>query len=122
MKNILIVDDSAEVRVNLIKLLDTVKGIKIIGEAEDYFSAIDNFKKLNPDIVILDIDLPNINGIEILSEIKKLNQSAVVIMFTNFTNRVMKKLAAKRGADFFLDKSNDIDKLEQILIELADHN
>lgn len=121
MKNILIVDDSAEVRVNLIKLLETVKGIKIIGEAEDYFSAIDNFKKFNPDIVILDIDLPNINGIEILSEIKKLNQSATVIMFTNFTNRVMKKLAVKKGADFFLDKSNDIDKLEQLLIELADH-
>lgn len=122
MKNILIVDDSAEVRVNLRKLLETVKGIKIIGEAEDYFSAIDNFKKFTPDIVILDIDLPDINGIEILSEIKKLNQSAIVIMFTNFTNRVMKKLAVKKGADFFLDKSNDIDKLEQLLIELADHN
>ena len=120
MKRILIVDDSAEVREYLSKLLKSIEGIQLAGEAEDYVSAIDNFKKLNPQAVILDIDLRVENGIKVLTELKRLSPSTIVIMFTNYTNHILKNLAIKQGADFFLDKSNDIDKLINILTNLAD--
>lgn len=119
MKNILIVDDSTEVRENLSKLLRTIDGINIVGEASDYLSGIDRFDKLRPDIIILDIDLPVGTGIKVLSEVKKVSPSTTVIMFTNYSNHMIKNLAVKQGADYFLDKSNDIDKLADILTDIA---
>ncbi len=119
MKNILIVDDSAEVRENLAKLLKTIEGVRLVGEAFDYISGIDRFDKLKPDIIILDIDLPAGTGIQVLSEVKKISPSTIIIMFTNYSNHVIKKLAIRQGANYFLDKSIDIDKLADILTELA---
>lgn len=119
MKNILIVDDSAEIRETLSKLLKTIDGLIIAGEADNYPSAINNFENLKPDTVILDIDLPIGNGIDILTEMKKIDPNVTIIMFTNYSNHTLKKMAIKQGADFFLDKSSDIDKLTEILTELA---
>ena len=118
MKTILIVDDSVEVRKNLTKLIETLTGVKIIGAVADSPSVIKQFERQNPDIVILDIDLEIGNGIEILSTIKNLSPSTKVIMFTNYANEAFKRSTLRLGADYFLDKTQDVEKLMSILGDL----
>ena len=122
MKKILLVDDSVEVRTTLAKLLGTIRGIQIVGQASDSLTFIEQFEKSRPNIVILDINLPVGNGIEILSMIKNISPITVVIMFTNYSNDAFKESTAKLGADYFLDKSTDVDKLLEILTNLSQQN
>ena len=119
MKNILIVDDSVDVRDNLSKLINTVKSLKILAAVGDSPAVIEQFEKQKPDIVILDIDLEIGNGIEILSTIKNISPATKVIMFTNYANEAFKKSTIRLGADYFLDKTQDVDKLMSILSSLA---
>ena len=120
MKSILIVDDSAEVRKNLTKLIETLTGVQIIAAVGDSPGVIKHFEKQNPDIVILDIDLEIGNGIEILSTIKNLSPATKVIMFTNYANDAFRRSTLKLGADYFLDKTQDVEKLMTILSELSE--
>jgi len=68
---ILIVDDEEAVRTALGKLLATRKGWKVVGEAADGVAAIGLARELHPDIVIMDITMPRMNGLEATPEIKK---------------------------------------------------
>ena len=119
MVNILIVDDSEEVRENLSRLISTIDGLNIIGKAENHSDAVMLFEKHKPYIVILDIDLGLENGIEILKHIKHLYPATIVIMLTNYSNSGFKLSTEKLGADYFLDKSLDLERLINILMNIA---
>ncbi len=118
MKRVLIVDDSSIVRQNLKKIIDSIEGIELYDEAEDYQSAIEKIKDAMPDILILDINLGEKSGIDILYKIKgRLNSEPIVIMFTNYTDPIFRKAA--KDAEYFFDKSTEIDKLITTLQELG---
>ncbi|MGK9476810.1 response regulator [Melioribacter sp. OK-6-Me] len=118
MKRVLIVDDSSIVRQNLKKIIDSIDGIELYGEAEDYQSAIEKIKNEMPDILILDINLGEKSGIDILYKIKnRSNSEPIVIMFTNYTDPIFRKAA--KDAEYFFDKSTEIDKLITTLQELG---
>jgi DNA-binding NarL/FixJ family response regulator len=78
-----------------------------------------DIEKKCPDIVILDIELNGSNGLDVLYFIKQDIRKPTVIIFTNYTNEVLKNRAIKNGAHYFLDKSADVDLLIDILIQLA---
>ncbi|WKY47894.1 response regulator [Eubacteriaceae bacterium ES3] len=81
MANILIVDDSTMSRNKLKKILISGDHL-VVGEAADGIEAIEKFKELRPDIVTLDITMPNMNGIECLKEILALDEDANVVMIS----------------------------------------
>jgi YesN/AraC family two-component response regulator len=122
MKNILLVDDSPIIIKGLKKIIGTIENLNIAGEAETTYAALDLFKQNKPDIVILDINLRGGNGIDIIHDFKKLNPSTVVIMLTNYSKETFRKTSLEHGANYFLDKITDVDKLIEILTELALHN
>lgn len=120
MKRVLIVDDSSIVRQNLKKIIDSIEGIELYDEAEDYQSAIEKIKNAMPDILILDINLGEKSGIDILYKVKgRLNSEPIVIMFTNYTDPIFRKAA--KDAEYFFDKSTEIDKLITTLQELGNN-
>jgi len=102
-KRILIADDSAFMRNNLKMILKQL-GYVIAGEAEDGFKAIELYKKLNPDIVTLDITMPNCSGIEALKEIKKSDKNARVIMCSAMGQKYYLEDAFNNGALDFIIK------------------
>lgn len=108
---LLIIDDFKEVRTALKKLLSPIKGLVIIGEAKNSAEAIDKTKKLKPDIVLLDIGMPDGNGFEILTKIKKLRPDTKVILLTNFAAEQFRKKGLELGAGYFFDKSAEFDKV-----------
>lgn len=102
---ILIVDDEKAVRTALGRLLATRKEWQVVGEAADGVAAIGMVRELQPDIVIMDITMPRMNGLEATPEIKKALPAAEVLIFTQHDSRQMIRQAQNAGASGYLLKS-----------------
>ena len=109
--NIAIVDDSEVIRQRIASKLSTINGIEVVWQAEDLNDSYESLDKQKPDAVILDIQLPGGNGIELLEHIKKLHKDIVTIMLTNYPINQFRKKCIDAGADFFFDKSTEFEKV-----------
>lgn len=114
---VLVVDDSAFMRLALVHLL-TKNGYEVVGEAADGQQAIDFCRLTPPQLVTMDIVMPNLDGLEALRQIKKLDRGIRVVMVSAMGERksVMEALGA--GADNFLVKPFDETKLLRVLSAL----
>jgi DNA-binding NarL/FixJ family response regulator len=112
---IFICDDSATVRERLVAMVLDLPGVGVVGQAEDAPGSLDAIRRTRPDVVILDIRMPGGSGIKVLRQVKQLNPAPKVIMLTNFAYVQYRKKCEEAGADFFLDKSTEFDKLPEAL-------
>lgn len=122
--NIFIVEDSAALRERLIAMLQDIEQIRITGYAEDAYQAIESFLKqtesaARPDVVILDMQLVEGNGLGVLKFIKKNFVQTKVIMLTNYSQEQYRKKCAEEGADYFFDKSTEFMKVHEVLENLV---
>ena len=102
-KNILICDDAAFMRM-MIKDILTKNGYNVAGEAENGMKAVEKFKEVNPDLVLMDITMPEMDGIQALKEIKKLDGGAKVIMCSAMGQQAMVIESIQAGAKDFIVK------------------
>lgn len=109
-KKILIVDDAAFMRM-MIKDILTKNGYEIVGEAQDGKEAIEKYEELNPDLVTMDITMPEMDGITALKEIKKIDPDAVVIMCSAMGQQAMVIDAIQAGAKDFIVKPFQADRV-----------
>ena len=100
---ILIVDDAAFMRM-MIKHVLSKNGFEISGEAENGAKAIEKYKETNPDLVIMDITMPEVDGIQAVKEIKKINNAAKIIMCSAMGQQAMVIEAIQAGAKDFIVK------------------
>ncbi len=100
---ILVVDDAAFMRM-MIKDVLSKNGFTICGEAENGAKAIEKYKELNPELVIMDITMPEVDGIQAVKEIKKVNSSAKIIMCSAMGQQAMVIEAIQAGAKDFIVK------------------
>jgi len=116
---ILVVDDAAFMRM-MIKDILTKNGFDVVGEAADGAQAIEKFQELRPDLVTLDITMPEVDGIEALKKIRSLDPSARVIMCSAMGQQAMVIDAIQAGARDFIVKPFQADRvLEAIRKALA---
>ena len=118
---VFIADDSPIVYERLINMLSKLKGIEIIGKAQDVDEATNSIQRLKPDAVILDIQMPGGSGIDILKHIKKEQPATVVIILTNYPYPQYRQRCMDEGADFFFDKSTELDKITRVFKQLVQH-
>jgi DNA-binding NarL/FixJ family response regulator len=111
MKKVLIVDDSEPIRKRVAELLEESSQIRIVGQAGDSRDAMSAMQKLQPDTVILDIRIPGSSGIQVLNEIKYRYPEVKVIMLTNFDNPQYRRQCRQLGADHFLNKTLEFEKI-----------
>jgi two-component system chemotaxis response regulator CheY len=104
------VDDAAFMRM-MIKDVLTKNGFEVIGEAENGKIAIDRYKELNPDLVIMDITMPEMNGIDALKGIKAANSAAKVVMCSAMGQQAMVIEAIQSGAKDFIVKPFQADRV-----------
>ncbi len=116
---VFIADDSQVIRERLSALLSDIEGIEVIGEAQDGFEARDGILTLKPDVVILDIRMPGRNGIDVLRDIKESNPDIMVIILTNYPYPQYRRRCMEKGADYFFDKSNEFEKVIEIIEQLT---
>lgn len=103
MKRVLVVDDAAFMRITIKNLLSK-NGFEIAGEAENGMQAIAKCTELQPDIITMDITMPEVSGIEALKEIMKTRPQTVVIMVSAMGQEGMVKEAVMLGAKGFVVK------------------
>lgn len=103
MSKVLIVDDAAFMRM-MIKEILTKNGFEVVGEANDGLQAVEKFKELLPDLVTMDITMPEMDGITALKEIKKIDANAKIIMCSAMGQQAMVIDAIQAGAKDFIVK------------------
>ena len=103
MASILIVDDAAFMRM-MIKNILLKNGYTVIAEAENGIKAIEKYKEVNPDLVIMDITMPEMDGIQAVKQIKQLNDAAKIIMCSAMGQQAMVIESIQAGARDFIVK------------------
>lgn len=116
--NILIVDDNIGLGVSLSFILKK-KGYGAV-TAEDGDEAVEKVKNTFFDIIIMDIIMPRMNGVETYREIKKINPDPIVFMMTAYAVKELVDQARKEGAYSILNKPLDIDKLLDLIEEVLE--
>ena len=114
---IFVVEDSSLMRKHLRELVSELPNATIVGEADCSADAITSIDALHPDVVILDIKLKEGSGFDVLNTIKKKSAGPLVIVLTNHVQRPYRETSILKGADFFLEKARDFQKVGDILRE-----
>lgn len=109
-KNILICDDAAFMRM-MIKDILTKNGYTVVGEAENGAKAVEKYAELKPDLVLMDITMPEMDGIQALKKIKEVDPSATVIMCSAMGQQAMVIESIQSGAKDFIVKPFQADRV-----------
>ena len=102
-KRILIVDDAQFMR-NILKKILTENGYEIVGEAENADEGVKAYKQLKPDLVTMDICMPNKSGIEAIKEIKAIDENAQILVCSALGQELLVMEAIQAGAKDFIVK------------------
>jgi two-component system, NarL family, response regulator LiaR len=111
MPRVLVADDSETVRKAVRIYLDERPDIEVCAEAKNGREALDQSLELKPDIVILDVVMPEMNGIEVATAVRIQLPNAKVILFTLFGDSVGREAMAAAGADALVEKPNGVGAL-----------
>jgi two-component system chemotaxis response regulator CheY len=117
MKKVLVVDDAAFMRLSLRTILQN-NGFEVIGEAVNGSEAVDKYFTLKPDIVTMDITMPEMDGVEALTEIKKKDPKAKIVMISALGQESWVKKAIILGASGFVVKPYKEEHIIQTLNKL----
>jgi two-component system chemotaxis response regulator CheY len=109
-KTILLVDDAAFMRMMLKDIL-TKNGYNVVGEAENGAKAIEKFKELKPNLVIMDITMPEMDGINAAKGIKSVDSNALIIMCSAMGQQAMVIESIQAGARDFIVKPFQADRV-----------
>lgn len=114
---VLLADDNEDFRSLLNSFLGSHDGVRVIGEAGDGLEAVKQAKTLNPDLILMDLEMPVKDGFEATREIKRYLPKSRVVILSVYSSEVYRRAAREFGADGFIDKNNMKDPLRALLIE-----
>ena len=116
---ILLVDDEPHIRVFVSLILKSLGGPKIY-EANNGEDAVAAYQKDKPDVVLLDVNMPHLDGIQTLRKLKELDPDCVVIMLTSLANRETVEKALELGAVNYIRKDTPKEEIAKALSETID--
>lgn len=112
---VMLTDDHILMREGIKKLLEFDGTIEVIEQAGDGMECLEKLKKVNPDILLLDINMPKMNGIEVLEELKKKKSSLKVLILTVHSEVEYLVKAVDIGANGYILKDSDYNELKQAI-------
>ncbi len=118
---VVVADDHTLVRTGLCHLLATFQKYEIVGEAGDGLQAIELAQQLQPDIVLLDLAMPKMRGMEAIQEIKRVSQAKVLVLSMYDRDEYIRQ-AIKNGADGYLLKGSAADELKTALMHILENH
>jgi DNA-binding NarL/FixJ family response regulator len=116
---VVVADDSAVVLERVAEIIGELPGLEIAGRARDAPETLQQVREFDPEILILDLEMPGGSGLEVLRTVKTAGREIVVIILTNSTSNPLREACGKAGADFFLDKSYEFEQLRNVLAQLV---
>ncbi len=116
---VLIVEDHNVVRQGLVALINMAEGIQVVGEAADGVEAIAQFRKLQPDVTLVDLRLPKLSGVEIIQRVRSESPQARFVVLTTYDGDEDIYRALKSGAKAYLLKGMTSEELIATIREVA---
>jgi DNA-binding NarL/FixJ family response regulator len=110
-KTILIVDDNDVVRSIVRIFLETLENCTVVGEAGDGVEAIVQAQELRPDLIVIDLAMPRMNGVEAASVIKKFMPQSKIVLFSMYGEEVGKSIQSASGIDIVVSKPEGVGSL-----------
>jgi DNA-binding NarL/FixJ family response regulator len=104
MIRVIVADDHNLVREGICALLEKAGGFEIVGEAEEGREAVEMTQRLNPDVVVMDIAMPRLNGIQAAEQIRALGLPTKIVILSMYSDEVLVRQALQHGARGFLLK------------------
>jgi DNA-binding NarL/FixJ family response regulator len=117
---ILLVEDSRLLAQHLIEQLASIPSVEALGVVDTEQDAITTITRNTPDLIILDLHLKQGTGFGVLAALSKLSKPPITVVLTNYALPQYRERANALGARFFLDKSNEFDRLPVIIRDLMD--
>ena len=115
---VFLVEDSALLRERLLSIVASVPGTQSVGHAGTAQAAISGIQNTRPDIVVLDIQLEEGNGFDVMQVIRKVLPEVKFYVLTNFANEAYQRKAERLGAHGFFDKSRQFEELRERLRQI----
>jgi DNA-binding NarL/FixJ family response regulator len=112
-------DDVPELRQLLRIILEEDPQLLVVGEAGDAEVGIEEIAELQPNIVLLDLSMPGMDGLEALPLIRRAAPGTAVIVFSGFTEARMASLVLEHGADRYIEKGEPLERVREAVRELA---
>lgn len=116
---IVIADDSLLLRDRIKDLLKSYQNVTVVGEAENGAEALKLIREKEPDLAILDVRMPEMNGIEVLKKVRELGLKAKVCILTNYPYKQYRERCLLEGANYFFDKNLAIEELKEVIYKLS---
>ena len=115
VSKIVIADDHVLIRRGLKKIIDADASLKVIGEVGDGLELLKFLQNNSPDLILLDISMPNLRGIEAIAEVKKVNKKVKILVLTMHSSKDFLCSAIRAGADgYVLKEDSDIELLDAV--------
>jgi CheY-like chemotaxis protein len=115
-RSIFIVDDSSDIRAGIRRQLE-VSGFEVCGEAGDGIDALDKLSRLRPDLIILDMSMPRMNGVDAARQLKHMCPNVPVILYTAFADVFRRKQALPEGVSEIVAKGENL--LDRVVCSLG---
>ncbi len=115
---ILLADDSILILERLSEMLTINKQIEIVGTCQNGNETLEAIRNLKPDLAIIDLKMPGLTGLQVLSEIRKEDKSLQFILLTLHTSDSYRRMAMEAGANFFFSKLDDFERVEKVVNEM----
>jgi DNA-binding NarL/FixJ family response regulator len=112
---VFVAEDAPEVRKRLVAMLRVIPGVAIVGEAESVREAIDGTLSSAADVLLLDLQLADVSGLDVLAAVKLQRPALRVIVLSNFTTQQFRQASLAAGSDVFLDKSQEFGRVPETL-------
>ncbi|HLP03825.1 MAG TPA: response regulator transcription factor [Paludibacter sp.] len=118
--NVIVVDDHALYRRSLVTMMSVENIANVIGEASDGMEFLQLLPRLKPDLVLMDIDMPGMNGIEASQKALELIPGLKIIIFTMFEDEQFYEKMIEVGAKGYILKTNDLSEIEHAIHNVMD--
>lgn len=120
MKKLLVVDDSELIRLRLVDMLRGLPGIGAVDAVSNLSQTLDQVFACPPDLIVLDLHLPDGNARQILTTLKRIAPAMRIVVLTNDASDLNRRRCLEEGADAFFDKSTEFELLLAQLRQLSD--
>lgn len=118
-KSILIVDDNALIRKTVRDVLESRHDCRVCGEAVNGQDAIEKAEQLHPDLVVLDLVMPVMNGLEAARKLSRTMPAVQLVMLTNHANKLIEPEARAAGISVVLSKDEGMERLAELCVGLS---
>lgn len=117
--SVVVCDDQVAFRQLVAVVLGLEAGVEVVGEAGNGLDAVSLAERLKPDVLLLDIAMPKMDGLEALPRVREASPGTQVVMLTGLTSATIRERALAAGASAFIEKGIDIDKLGKQVVEIC---